>query len=247
MKKIVKRILITVGIIIGIIVLLIAVLMLKVRSETRKLTPVNSQEIVNGIITIRDGYSNMYLIKDMDYYIAVDAGNKMNITKSEFEKMQIDPHLVKTILLTHTDADHVGALELFSNADIYISEQEEQLINGETSRFLFIGNTIGDREYSLIKDGEEFYIGNVKIQGVLTPGHTPGSMCYLINDKYLFTGDVLGLKNEKVVRFNEFFNMDTETAVNSMIELKKFTQVEYIFTAHHGFTKNLGKAFSEYN
>lgn len=50
--------------------------------------------------------------------------------------------------------------------------------------------TINNKK-QLLKDGETFKIGNIKIHAFLVPGHTWGHMVYLIDDKYLFTGDTI--------------------------------------------------------
>ena len=160
--------------------------------------------------------------------------------------MKINPDKVSAVLLTHTDFDHVAAIELFKNATVYLSKEEEQLINGITKRFYIIGNKMNTKDYQLIEDGQVLHIGNIVIQGILTPGHTPGSMCYLINNTYLFTGDVLSLKNGKIDRFNEFFNMDTETAVRSMGKLTDIPNAQYIFTAHYGYSDNYASAVSDW-
>jgi len=40
-----------------------------------------------------------------------------------------------------------------------------------------------------VLDGDEFDLEDFKIRAIMTPGHTTGSVCYLIG-KYLFTGDL---------------------------------------------------------
>ena len=46
---------------------------------------------------------------------------------------------------------------------------------------------------TLLDDNEVFYINDIKIECFLVPGHTWGHMVYLIDDKYLFTGDTIWL------------------------------------------------------
>ena len=247
MKKSIKRTLQASSIIVGIIALILFVYMIKLKSEINKMSPLDTKELVENIASIKDTYVNMFLIKDEERYIAIDAGNDLDVIEEEFRKLNISPDKVSTVLLTHTDFDHVAAIELFINANIYLSKQEEQLINGMTSRFYIIGNKIKTKDYQLLDDGEVLNIGNFKIQGILVPGHTPGSMCYLINDKYLFTGDALSLKNGKIDRFNEFFNMDTEKAVESMGKLTNIPDVKYIFTAHYGYSDDYKNAVNNWD
>ncbi|MDY6856752.1 MAG: MBL fold metallo-hydrolase [Thermodesulfobacteriota bacterium] len=246
MNKTRKRTLQLSGIVVGIIVLIVIGLMIKLKSEMNKMTPIETMELFEDITSVKDSYVNMYLIKDKESYIAIDAGDNRDVIEDELKKMKINPDKVSAVLLTHTDFDHVAAIELFKNATVYLSKQEEQLINGITKRFFIIGNKINTKDYRLLEDGQVLNIGNIVIQGILTAGHTPGSMCYLINDKYLFTGDVLSLKNGKIDRFNEFFNMDTRTAVKSMGKLTNIPNVQYIFTGHYGYSDNYISAVSNW-
>jgi hydroxyacylglutathione hydrolase len=247
MKKTVKRILITLGIFLAIIVLFFVGYMIKAKSEVKKMTPNPTKEIVNHIFSINDSFVNMYLIEDSSQYIAIDAGNSPDAIAGELKKMNINPEKIVAIFLTHSDGDHVAAIKLCKNAKIYLSKKEQPLITGEKSRFLFFGNKIDAKEYTTLEDQQVITIGNIQIKGILTEGHTIGSMCYVINNKYLFTGDALSLKNGKIAKFNEFFNMDTKTAIQSMTKITNIPDVDDIFTAHHGFTDNYKKAVQDWN
>jgi len=46
-----------------------------------------------------------------------------------------------------------------------------------------------------LSDGDELRVGNIVIRVLATPGHTPGSVCYLVADRYLLTGDTLFKKS----------------------------------------------------
>ena len=246
MKRILKRILLGAGILLLILVLLFAGYMIKAKSEMNKMTPVETKEIVHNLFAIHDTFVNLYLIKDSSQYIAIDAGNNARNVSEELKKLEINPDQIVAVLLTHSDGDHVAALRLFKNAKVYLSLHEEGLINGTKSRFLIFGNKIDARDYKTLEDGQNINIGNLRIKGILTPGHTPGSMCYLVNDRYLFTGDALSLKAGKIYKFNEFFNMDTKTAIYSMAKITQITGAEYLFTAHYGYTDNYKDAFSDW-
>jgi glyoxylase-like metal-dependent hydrolase (beta-lactamase superfamily II) len=231
--------LVTVFVLLG---LYIGIYLVRAKSEMKKLVPVETKEVVNNIFSIKDTFVNLYLIKDSTQYIAIDAGNDLNAVSGELKKLNIDPEKIIALFLTHTDGDHVAAIKLFKNAKVYLSRPEEQLLNGKKWRFLFFGNKIDTKVYSLIDDQQIITIGNTKIKGILTPGHTPGSMCFLVNDKYLFTGDALSLKNGKIDRFNELFNVDSKMGFESMAKITGIQGVEYIFTAHHGYTDDYKSA-----
>jgi len=242
MKRTLKGILAGLGTVVILIILLLGGYMIKAKSEIKTLSPVETMEIVSNLFSVKDSFVNLFLIKDSSQYIAIDAGNNLEAISGELKKLNIDPEKIIAVLLTHTDGDHVAAIKLFRNAKVYLSRPEEQLLNGKKSRFFIFGNKIDTKTYTLIDDQQVINIGNTKIKGILTPGHTAGSMCYLVNDKYLFTGDALSLKNGKINRFNEFFNVDTKSAIASMANLAAIPEAEYIFTAHHGFSHDYKNA-----
>lgn len=246
MKKLFKRLLIASGTIVFLILLFLGWYMIKAKSEMKKMTPVATGQITDNIIAVKDAFTNIYLIKDGDMYIAIDAGNNTDAVSEELKKLNISPDNIRAVLLTHTDGDHVASIKLFKNAKVYLSKQEERLINGTKSRFLFFGNNIDTKEYTLIDDQQVFTIGNVKVKGYLTEGHTPGSMCYLVYDKYLFTGDVISMKDGKIDTFNDFFNMDTETATKSIKRITQIPEAAYIFTAHYGYSMDYKNAVKDW-
>ena len=245
--KLIKKISIAVGILAGVILVVSGLYLYKMKAETSKMYPNDTKEIVEDIYAIRDTFVNMYLVKSGSNYVAIDAGNNFQNVKQETYKLGIDPEKVTVIFLTHTDSDHSAAVKLFKNAKIYISSAEEQMINGKTARTAcFIKNKLACT-YEMIEDNQTIDISGLKVKGILTPGHTPGSMSYLINDKYLFIGDTLSLKDGKAELFNEFFNMDSATEKKSIKKLSVLHDAKYIFTAHYGYTDNFQKALGSWN
>lgn len=88
---------------------------------------------------------------------------------------------VKAVFDTHLHADHIsGAHELAvrTGAAYFISEQEM----GESAR-----------AYEKIEAHPQFRIGEVEVQVLTlpTPGHTLGSVSFLVNGRYLLTGDTI--------------------------------------------------------
>jgi len=71
-------------------------------------------------------------------------------------------------------------------------------------------------------------------------------MAYLVNDKYLFTGDILSLKEGKIAPIPSFFNMDTPQAIASMEIIRHIPTAQYIFTAHWGYTNDYKTAITFY-
>jgi hydroxyacylglutathione hydrolase len=242
MKKIVKRISIGIGTLIVIIAIVLGGFYLKMKSELKKMNVTETKEVVQNVYAIKDSFVNMFLVKDNDNYVAIDAGNEVNVIAEELKKLNIDPGKISAVFLTHTDGDHVAALKLFKNATVYLAKEEEQMINGKTARMMAKHNVIDAKKYTLLDDQQKIEIGHIRIKGILTPGHTPGSMSFLINGKYLFVGDAFGLKDGKVEKPNKFFSKDIDTAIKSFDKINNLPGTEYIFTAHTGYTKDYTNA-----
>ena len=211
-----------------------------------RMTPVPTCQIKDSVYAVKDGtYANMFLIKGNDGFLAIDCGENPTNVQKEINSLGIKTSEIKAVFLTHTDRDHIGALELFPQAKIYISKEEEKMIDGSTVRsFLFMKNKLRYL-YETIEDRETIEVLGIEIKGILTKGHTLGSMCFLINNKHLFTGDVISIKNGKITDENEFFHMDKNENKEAVKKLALLEGVEGIFTSHYGYTDDFQKAFEK--
>jgi glyoxylase-like metal-dependent hydrolase (beta-lactamase superfamily II) len=246
MKKMLKRILLALGILIVTGIVLIAGIFLKLKSEISKMTPIETGRITGDIYALHDTMVNAYLIQSGNGFIMIDAGSDLETIKNELSSQDRDSHEIVAIFLTHSDYDHVASLSLFENAEIYLSRQEEQMINGTHPRMLFQYNEIATNDYHLLDDQQQINISDVTVHCILATGHTPGAMCYLINDRYLFTGDALSIKDGRVYEFMKLATMDQETHRKSIHKLSCLENIEYIFTAHHGISDDFDFAFSKW-
>ena len=83
---------------------------------------------------------------------------------------------VIAIMNTHGHNDHIA-----SNQEI-VSETGAKIIAHELANFTV------DR---YIKDRECFKIGEIEVETIHTPGHSPDSVCFIANEEVIFTGDTL--------------------------------------------------------
>jgi glyoxylase-like metal-dependent hydrolase (beta-lactamase superfamily II) len=247
MKPFVKKLLLVFGILVATGILFFFGVFLKLRSEIDKMEPVQTKQITDRIYAIRDSVVNAYLIQTYEGYIMIDAGNDIDIVKQELGKLNIDKNKIIAVFLTHSDYDHVASIPLFRNAKIYLSREEESMINGSKRRMPFQYNKIETDRYNTFVDGQLFHFPDITVRCILTPGHTPGATSYLINDKYLFTGDALSLKEGKADVFIKLANMDLSTHRKSIRKIYDLQNIEYIFTAHHGMTSDFDYTFSDWD
>ncbi|MCL2055485.1 MAG: MBL fold metallo-hydrolase [Oscillospiraceae bacterium] len=192
----------------------------KIQYEQSKMRPLKTQEIISGVFAVNNNFVNFFLIESNGKYIAIDAGNNNTKTKNEMQNLGISPDDIIAVFLTHTHGDHITALSLFTHAAVYVGE----------------GTTLRNTAYATMSDGETVNILNASIQCIFTPGHMKNSVSYVADGKYLFAGDNLSLRDNHVALFNSFYNNSNEIQAESIKKLAVLEGIQYIITAHYGFT-----------
>lgn len=135
------------------------------------------------------GYCNSYFVtQDGVEGVLIDCASSDLLNKIYKQGMK-----VTTVLLTHGHFDHVAGCRAFAEdyTSIYCSEKEKPLIFSKAYLGIFGGVKVRrfeiDRE---LNDGDEFGLCGLNIKVIATPGHSAGSVCYMIED-CIFTGDTL--------------------------------------------------------
>ena len=219
--------------------------------------PLNTGFIDDRVSCIREYVANIYFYTKDGHTIMIDAGYNYDRLAEKMQWLGINSKDIKEILVTHQDTDHVGAIEqgsdeLFRDATIYIGNIENEYLEGRKHRKVFWGLTtlpqvIIDNPKILIEDGQIFYIGNIKIEAFLVPGHTWGHLVYLVDDCYLFTGDTLWLGADGGYAFLNTLAEDRKLQCQSLQRLKEILvkrnlQLK-IITGHTGWTDDFNFAF----
>jgi len=238
MKKILKRTLWGIAILLGLMVVAAAVFVLNFFLTVRKMTPAETSSVNDSVFVVKDRFVNAYIFKGKQSYLMIDAGFGTDNFLSGLNKLGIAPEKITTILLTHTDGDHTGAIGLFTNPRIYMHRDEEQMINGQTAKMGPFKTKWKYGPYLLFDSNDTLDIDGLKIRIIHTPGHTPGSVCFVINNDYLLTGDNLVVIDGKAEHFIEKFNMNTAQQIESIRALPDLKSFKYILMAHHGIIKN---------
>jgi len=232
------------AILIGIILLPAIAYLVMMQKAYSQMHTIETGIVTKDVYAIKDKWVNIFLVRSDSSFIMIDAGNKKKNIIQGLSELQIKPEEVAAIFLTHSDFDHTNGLPLFPGARVYLSRYEEQMINGETSRFLMVKNKIETGQYQLLDDGQMINFPGVSIKTIHAPGHTPGAMCYLVNDSILFTGDVLKLVDGKAKEFHHYINMDSKTDMQSIRKLSHLQNIRYVITAHHGVSRDFDRVFS---
>ncbi|MBL0259472.1 MAG: MBL fold metallo-hydrolase [Saprospiraceae bacterium] len=142
--------------------------------------------------------------------------------------------------------DHVAGIPLFKNAKLYMARNEVKMLNGEKQKIPGYNNSISRNDYILLDDQQNLEIGKHKIHCILTEGHTSGSMCFQVNEKYLFTGDILSLHNGKLGDSVKFFDLDHDMTTKSISKITNIPNVEVILTSHWGISNDYKNAVKDW-
>ena len=139
--------------------------------------------------------ANTYLVCDETSRLGfiVDLGGYSKELKNIIEKNDIQ---IQYIVLTHGHGDHIGGvqehLKDFPDAKVVCSRAEEKmLLDPELNEAHNFGpEKVSFKPDILVDDGDTLTVGNMTMKFIMTPGHTEGGMCILVDD-VLFSGDTL--------------------------------------------------------
>ena len=149
-----------------------------------------------GVRIVKDGFVSVALIPVGEgAYALVDCGNDPNAKaiKAELQRQQLKTDAVKSILITHGHADHVGGCKAFPGVPILGLPTETPLLTGAGGVRSPLSKLIAHRDTGVrvtmpLRDGETFAVGALQVTVYAIPGHTDGSAAYLAAG-VLFLGD----------------------------------------------------------
>ena len=151
-------------------------------------------EMIKDIKMITGGMceTNSYIISDENgVCVIVDPEGRADVYTRYIESNALKP---EAILLTHAHFDHIGAMEPLRkeySVKVYAGEREKAVLNDPRINLTsMIGQGRSFEADVYLSDGEEFTIGSMTFKTVYTPGHTCGSVVYLI-DRVMIAGDTL--------------------------------------------------------
>lgn len=146
------------------------------------------------MLTVGSLQTNCYILGCMQTKAAmvIDPGDE---GERILEIINNDGYKLKKIINTHGHWDHIGAnkyLKEKTGAEIYIHEADKDFLeNDQLNLVAWVAK--GEKTSkadALLKDRDEITLGDLIIEVIHTPGHTPGCISLKVKN-LLFTGDTL--------------------------------------------------------
>ena len=209
--------------------------------------------------------TNCYLIYDSRSRDAalIDAGDVIDTLVDYIEQQELD---VKYILCTHGHMDHVYNVpairekfpvaktvihrldydDLWTQGEWVLANMDAETLEWMRSDpdinkfFKFDPATFGEPDI-LIEDGQEIPLGHFTIKTIHSPGHSPGSVCYLVDGK-LFSGDVLFYRSAGRTDIQNSSRVDQIKSVQRLYEI--LPDSTPVYPGHGQFT-DIGSEKSE--
>ncbi len=164
------------------------------------------------------------------------AGGKASTTSADriLAAAQAGGLQIAWILETHAHADHLSAahyLKTRTAAPVAIGEHIREVQRIFRRKFN-LDDVSGDgKEFDwLFRDGETFHIGDLAVEVLHTPGHTPACVSYRIDDA-VFTGDTLFMPDYGTARA-DFPGGSAQTLYQSIRRLLALPPETRLFLCH---------------
>ena len=174
--------------------------------------------------TLSDNYSYLVINTNTHQAVVVDAADGM-VVRTVAARLGVT---LVAVLTTHYHADHCGG-----NADLAAQTPSLEIIAGagDADRTPCVTKRVGD--------GEAFVCAGLAFAALETPGHTRGSVCFLLDARdgqapAVFTGDTLFIGG-----CGRFFEAPPETMRDSLAKLARLDPATRVFPGHEYTAGNM--------
>lgn len=201
----------------------------------------------------------VFLFDTGDGLLCFDAGAGLNtgavVNNIEGHGLAVDQ--LNHIVLTHAHADHSGGLadlrRAASGARVVAAKQTAEIVASGDENSISLpdardgGVYPSDYRYepcpvdTIVAEDEELAVGNLRIRGIATPGHSHDHFSYLVsrgNRRYLIAGDAIFYGGRVVYQNTWDCNLP-----DSIATIRKLNDIDFdaLLPGHHLFSLNHGK------
>lgn len=127
------------------------------------------------------------------------------------------------VILTHSHPDHVAGLpelmERYPNLPVLVH-------SGDAHRL----KKVPPSRIRSVEDGETVRIGKTECRAIHSPGHSAGELCYVVDGRYLLTGDTLFIRD---CGRTDLDTGDTAEMFSTLQKLKSLPDDLVVLPGHH--------------
>lgn len=176
--------------------------------------------------------TNTYIVINGDRGFVVDPGGEADAILEVFKKNKAQ---VEAILLTHAHFDHIGGVASLARAceSALILMHKDDLDKVGSYKNMGFASGVKVEKFApdiLLSGKEKLNIAGIDVEVMHTPGHSKGSVCYIVEDK-IFVGDTVFFSTYGRV---DFYDGSLQEIKNSIINKLFRLKGNYTLLPGHG-------------
>lgn len=185
-------------------------------------------------LVLGDLQTNTYIVYKNGRGFIVDATGDAKILDGEIARLGID---IEAVLLTHGHFDHCLLAKHYREKGIklYIHGCESEKLFTKKNLALLCGICFPYTEADvLVNDGDVFSIADISVEVLHTPGHSEGSVCYVVDEaNAIFVGDLIFKLS---YGRTDFYDGDFNKMIKSIKKLFALEKNYTLYTGHGDIT-----------
>ena len=189
------------------------------------------KDFARGDQVARQMVNYVYLIGDTETREAVAVDPAYGIDEL-LEVLAGDDMRLTGVLATHYHPDHVGGSLAGFDIEGIVALLERQPVkvhvNSAEAEWVRMMTSVDDADLQTHDSGDVVHVGAIPIQLLHTPGHTPGSQCFLVDGR-LVSGDTLFLDG---CGRTDLPGADVEDMFDSLQRLASLPEETVVFPGH---------------
>ena len=189
--------------------------------------------------------SNSYLLIHDGEALLIDAGASCGKVSDVLAKENAK---LIGIALTHGHFDHILSIDTLRDTyhvPVYLHEDDADMPTDSTKnayRIFFSASKEWREADILLKDSDSIPLGDKSLTAISTPGHTKGSVCYLIDD-VLFSGDTVFSRG---VGRTDLFGSDFSSLKSSLRKIFSLPKSLTVYPGH-GISETLQNIVKQFD